>query len=108
MFPTAPRQMTREDTDTGRKSPATESARDPPQSEIERLEEAFVMLKSATGVSKTEDVLNRFLAQRTTKEKLKKMRTTTEAEKVQLEKRRQQLTAEMEMLKFAETKDADQ
>ncbi|XP_032452805.1 coiled-coil domain-containing protein 151 [Nasonia vitripennis] len=82
--------------------------KDVPQAEVDRLEEVFVKLRNATGVSRTEDVLNRFLAQRATKEKLKKMQTATEEEKMLLEKKRQQLTAEIEMQKFSETKDADQ
>ncbi|CAB0039612.1 unnamed protein product [Trichogramma brassicae] len=113
IFLAAQRQIVRgDDLDTGRKSPALGSARGtgtaPPQSEIDRLEEIFVKLRNATGVSQTSQVLDRFLAQRATREKLKRMQTSTEAEKVQLEKHRQQLTAEIEMLKFAETKDADQ
>lgn len=79
-----------------------------PKNEMTRLEEEFSKLRTATGVTKTEDVLDRFLGQRATKEKLQKMRTTTEKEKVILEKQRQQLTAEIEMLRFSETKDADQ
>uniref|UniRef100_A0ABD2WWG7 Uncharacterized protein n=1 Tax=Trichogramma kaykai TaxID=54128 RepID=A0ABD2WWG7_9HYME len=113
IFPAAQRQIVRgDDLDTGRKSRTLGSARGtgtaPPQSEIDRLEEIFVKLRNATGVSQTSQVLDRFLAQRATREKLKRMQTSTEAEKVQLEKHRQQLTAEIEMLKFAETKDADQ
>ena len=110
MFP-ASRPLPRDDLDAGRGKSTTDSpssAKDVPQSEVDRLEETFVKLRNATGVSRTEDVLNRFLAQRATKEKLKKMRTATEEEKMLLEKTRQQLTAEIEMQKFSETKDADQ
>ncbi|KAK0171981.1 hypothetical protein PV328_005364 [Microctonus aethiopoides] len=76
--------------------------------EMTYLGEAFTKLRSATGVTRNEEVLDRFLGQRATKEKLQKMRTTMEEDKINLEKRRQQLTAEIEMQKFSETKDADQ
>lgn len=72
------------------------------------LENAFIKLRVATGVTKSDDVLDRFLGQIATKEKLQKMRTTTEHDKILLEKQRQQLNAEIEMLKFSETKNADQ
>ncbi|KAF7997249.1 hypothetical protein HCN44_005526 [Aphidius gifuensis] len=72
------------------------------------LEDAFIKLRIATGVTKTDDVLDRFLGQLATKEKLQKMRTTTEDEKMLLEKQRQKLNAEIEMLKFSETKNADE
>ncbi|XP_023248283.1 coiled-coil domain-containing protein 151 [Copidosoma floridanum] len=106
MFSTTRTNAPRDDDDYAPDSP--ESARDVPRSEIDRLEEVFVKLRNATGVSKTEEVLDRFLAQKATREKLKKMQAVTEEEKMRLEKQRQQLTAEIEMQKFSETKDADQ
>lgn len=107
MFTAHQRQLPRGDLDSSRKSAPSEP-KDVTQSEVDRLEEAFAKLRNATGVSRTEDVLDRFLAQRSTKEKLKRMQVATEEEKMGLEKRRQQLTAEIEMQKFSETKDADQ
>ncbi|KYM93293.1 hypothetical protein ALC53_00230 [Atta colombica] len=76
--------------------------------ELARLEETFTKLQNATGVSRSEEVLNRFLGQKATKESLQKMRTATEQEKMVLEKRRQELNAEIEMRKFSETKSAEQ
>ena len=76
--------------------------------ELARLEEAFTKLQNATGVSRSEEVLNRFLGQKATKESLQKMRTATEQEKMVLEKRRQELNAEIEMRKFSETRSAEQ
>ncbi|XP_011066927.1 PREDICTED: kinectin-like [Acromyrmex echinatior] len=76
--------------------------------ELARLEEAFAKLQNATGVSRSEEVLNRFLGQKATKESLQKMRTATEQEKMVLEKRRQELNVEIEMRKFSETKTAEQ
>lgn len=102
----------RDEPDSGRKTPVFEgsdsSKHDVPQNEVDQLEEVFVKLRNVTGVSRTEEVLDRFLAQRATKEKLKKMQATTEEQKMAMEKKRQQLTTEIEMQKFAETKDADQ
>ncbi|XP_034948178.1 golgin subfamily A member 6-like protein 6 [Chelonus insularis] len=79
-----------------------------PKDEMTFLEESFAKLRGATGVTKTEEVLDRFLSQKSTKDKLQKMRTNMEEEKMNLEKRRQQLTGEIELQKFSETKDADQ
>lgn len=76
--------------------------------ELVRLKEAFVKLRSATGVSKSEEVLNRFLGQQATKESLEKMRAATEQEKMILEKKRLELSTEIEMRKFSETKNAEQ
>ncbi|XP_074112332.1 outer dynein arm-docking complex subunit 3-like [Cotesia typhae] len=86
----------------------SEEADDKPVDEMTRLQEAFTKLRSATGVTKNEQVLDRFLSQRATKDKLQKMRVTMEEDKISLEKRRQQFTTEIEMKKFSETKDADQ
>lgn len=108
IFPTT-RPLPREDFDIEPKFLAEDSeSKEMPNGEVADLEEAFVKLRSVTGVSRTEDVLNRFLAQRATKERLQKMQTAAEEEKMALEKKRQQLTAEIEMQKFSETKDADQ
>lgn len=76
--------------------------------ELARLEDAFAKLRSATGVSKSEEVLNRFLGQQATKESLQKMRTATEQEKMVLEKKRQELNIEIETRKFSETKSSEQ
>ncbi|XP_032691100.1 protein Hook homolog 3 isoform X2 [Odontomachus brunneus] len=76
--------------------------------ELTWLEEAFAKLRNATGVSRSEEVLNRFLGQQATKDSLQKMRTATEQEKMVLERKRQELSAEIEMRKFSETKSAEQ
>ncbi|EZA59820.1 hypothetical protein X777_14392 [Ooceraea biroi] len=76
--------------------------------ELARLEDAFVKLQNATGVSRSEEVLGRFLSQQSTKDSLQKMRAATEQEKMVLEKKRQELTAEIETRKFSETKSAEQ
>lgn len=81
---------------------------DASKDEVTRLEETFAKLRSATGVSRTEDVLNRFLGQRATKDNLQKMRVATEEEKTKLEKQRQRLVDEMETRKFSETRNAEQ
>lgn len=79
-----------------------------PQNKVAELEEIFMKLRNATGVTKTENVLQRFLNQKATKERLKVMQESAEKEKMELEKTRQQLTAEIEMRKFSESKDANQ
>jgi len=76
--------------------------------ELARLEDAFVKLRNVTGVSKSEDVVDRFLAQRATKESLQKMRAATEQEKMLLEKKRQELSAEIETREFSETRSSEQ
>lgn len=76
--------------------------------ELTRLEEAFAKLRNVTGVSMSEDILNRFLGQRTTKENLQKMRTDMEDEKMDLDRKRQELLSEIETRKFTETKNAEE
>lgn len=76
--------------------------------ELARLEETFAKLRNATGVSRSEEVLNRFLGQQATKDSLQKMRAVAEQEKMVLEKKRQELSAEIETRKFSETKSAEQ
>ncbi|XP_043276162.1 uncharacterized protein [Venturia canescens] len=110
IFP-ASRQLPREDFEASGETATTkvdENGDCAAKDEVTRLEEAFVKLRSATGVTRTEDVLDRFLSQRETKEKLQKMRTVTENEKMNLERKRQKLTAEIESQKFSETKNADE
>ncbi|XP_076627774.1 coiled-coil domain containing protein 151 [Colletes latitarsis] len=97
----------RDDFDTRGKS-RVQTTEDITKDEVTRLEEAFAKLRSATGVSRSEDVLNRFLGQRATKNNLQKMRVATEQEKMTLEKQRQEYIAEMETRKFSETKNAEQ
>ncbi|XP_033300953.1 coiled-coil domain-containing protein 151-like [Bombus bifarius] len=97
----------RDDFDTRGES-HVQHAEDITKDEVTRLEETFAKLRSATGVSRSEDVVNRFLGQRATKDNLQKMRLATEQEKMALEKQRLQLIDEMEMRKFSETKDAEQ
>lgn len=107
MFSTT-RPFTKDDLDTDREKGDEEESSNPPKTEIENLEETFVKLRNVTGVSKAEDVLGRFLGQNATKEKLKKMQTIAEEDKMILEKQRQQLTTEIEVMKFSETKESDQ
>lgn len=76
--------------------------------EMTRLEEAFTKLRNATGVSRNEEVLNRFLGQRSTQERLQKMKMTIEQEKMILDAKRQEYTTEIEMQKFSETKNANE
>ncbi|CAD1470016.1 unnamed protein product, partial [Heterotrigona itama] len=99
----------RDDFDTRGKSVHVQFTEDMvSKDEVTRLEETFAKLRSATGVSRSEDVLNRFLGQRATNDNLQKMRVATEQEKMALEKQRLQLIDEMETRKFSETKDAEQ
>lgn len=98
----------RDDFDSRGKSYGAQGTEETSKDEVTRLEETFAKLRSATGVSRTEDVLNRFLGQRATKDNLQKMRVATEQEKMKLEKQRQRLVDEMETRKFSETRNAEQ
>lgn len=97
----------RDDFNTRGKS-HVQSTEDITKDEVTRLEQAFAKLCNATGVSRTEGVLNRFLGQRATKDNLQKMRVAAEQEKMALGKQRQELLAEMETKKFSETKNAEE
>lgn len=97
----------RDDFETRGKS-RVQAQEDMIKDELTRLEEAFAKLRNATGVSRSEEVLNRFLGQQATKDSLQKMRAAAEQEKMVLERRRQELSAEIETRKFSETKSAEQ
>ncbi|XP_034233396.1 coiled-coil domain-containing protein 151 [Thrips palmi] len=70
-------------------------------------ENAFLKLKEATGVTETEEVLQRFLGQKETKSRLTYLRKVTEDEKRKLEKRKEVMMAQLEAFKFAEVKDKE-
>nr|CAD7460266.1 unnamed protein product [Timema tahoe] len=72
------------------------------------LESAFMMLKEATGETETEQVLQRFILQRQTQTRLSYLKNITEEEKMELEKRKEYMMADLEAFKFAEVKDKEQ
>ncbi|XP_063235839.1 outer dynein arm-docking complex subunit 3 isoform X2 [Bacillus rossius redtenbacheri] len=74
----------------------------------DELENAFILLKEATGETETEQVLRRFLSQRETHTRLSYLKNITEQEKLRLEKRREYMMADLEAFKFAEVKDKEQ
>ncbi|XP_057325847.1 calponin homology domain-containing protein DDB_G0272472 [Microplitis mediator] len=108
IFPNTRLPAREDDFEAEKRQQESEEVDDKPVDEMTHLQEAFTKLRSATGVTKNEQVLDRFLSQRATKDKLQKMRTSMEEDKISLEKRRQQFTTEIELQKFSETKDADQ
>lgn len=108
IFPNTRLPARQDDFEAEKRQDDSEEVDDKPVDEMTHLQEAFTKLRSATGVTKNEQVLDRFLSQRATKDKLQKMRTSMEEDKISLEKRRQQFTTEIELQKFSETKDADQ
>ncbi|XP_063907238.1 uveal autoantigen with coiled-coil domains and ankyrin repeats [Zophobas morio] len=76
----------------------------PPENVLSR---AFEVLKQATGASSTEQVLQKFSAQRDTLERLIMLREKAEEEKMTLEKELEDLTSELEFYKYAEVKDSE-
>lgn len=98
----------RDDSETRGGKSRMQAQEDMIKDELTRLEEAFAKLRNATGVSKSEEVLDQFLSQQATKDSLQKMRAVTEGEKMMLERKRQELSTEIETRKFSETKSAEQ
>ncbi|KAL1449806.1 hypothetical protein WDU94_002280 [Cyamophila willieti] len=74
----------------------------------EYLENTFTKLKEATGVTHSEEVLQRYLSQKDTKERLQYLKDSTEQEKQTLEHSREMMAAELEVFKFVEVKDKEQ
>ncbi|KAB0801892.1 hypothetical protein PPYR_04531 [Photinus pyralis] len=68
----------------------------------------FESLKQGTGATTTEEVLERFRAQRETDSRLNNLRNNSEIEKRHLEKTQEVLNFELEQHKYAETRDEEQ
>ncbi|CAG9783279.1 unnamed protein product [Diatraea saccharalis] len=73
-----------------------------------QMEEIFQRLMKLTGVTDTEEVFDRFRAQRETSKRLGYLQKTTEEEKLDLESTQTSLMAELEAFKFASVKDKDE
>ncbi|KAK9679861.1 hypothetical protein QE152_g39660 [Popillia japonica] len=80
----------------------------PPLCPKEELNQAFETLKDATGGNTIDEVLERFTAQKETTGRLSQLRVSGEEHKVKLEKKFDNLSAQLESLKFAEVKDAEE
>lgn len=65
-------------------------------------------MQNAAEVTEKKDVLNQFFKQRSLKQKLQNIRSETEREKISLENKRQVLSTEVEVKKFAEAEDTNQ
>ncbi|KAK3923535.1 Coiled-coil domain-containing protein 151 [Frankliniella fusca] len=105
IFPTGRPVIQREDSHGTPDS--AQVAEDDCTRKTEFYENAFLKLKEATGVSETEEVLQRFLGQKETKSRLTYLRKNTEDEKKKLEKRKEVMLAQLEAFKFAEVKDKE-
>ncbi|KRT80985.1 hypothetical protein AMK59_5436, partial [Oryctes borbonicus] len=77
-----------------------------PTSPKEELDQTFETLKEATGGNTIDEVLERFVTQKESTNRLSQLRVSGEEQKVKLEKKMDNLTAQLESLKFAEVKDA--
>ncbi|XP_043476101.1 uncharacterized protein LOC122507452 [Leptopilina heterotoma] len=73
-----------------------------------KLRKAIVNLQNAAEVTEKKDVLNQFFKQRSLKQKLQNIRSETEGEKILLENKRQVLSTEVEIKKFADAEDTNQ
>ncbi|RVE55179.1 hypothetical protein evm_000077 [Chilo suppressalis] len=73
-----------------------------------QMEEIFQRLMKLTGVTDTEEVFDRFRAQRETSKRLSFLQNSTEQEKLDLESSQAALMAELEAFKFASVKDKDE
>ncbi|KAJ1523499.1 hypothetical protein ONE63_001351 [Megalurothrips usitatus] len=105
IFPTGRPVIQREDSQGTPDSGQT--ADDDCARKTEFYESAFLKLKEATGVTETDEVLQRFLGQKETKSRLTYLRKVTEDEKRKLEKRKEVMMAQLEAFKFAEVKDKE-
>ncbi|XP_039289350.1 coiled-coil domain-containing protein 151 [Nilaparvata lugens] len=94
--------------DSANSTDLNQATADEALSATEQLDKAFATLRDATGVTATEDVLDRFFSQQETRTRLTFLKTSTEEEKKDLEKRRDMMMAELEAYKFAQVKDKEQ
>lgn len=81
-----------------------ESAKGPSDLVIE-LEARMKILMQTTGGTSPGDLLERFAAQKEAMQRLNYLRTVTESEKRHLEIERDELTSQLEQLKFSDTKE---
>lgn len=80
---------------------------DVPQPPEEVLEQAFEVLKKATGATNADEVLEKFSAQKDTFNRLVLLRQEAEDQKKKLEKDLEQLNTKLEYYKYAEAKETE-
>lgn len=86
---------------TGKASPLSAK----PNNVANQLETTLKLLMQVTGATSPLDVLTRFNAQKEAATRLNYLRTVTESEKRQLEVQRDELTDQLESLRFSDTKE---
>ncbi|XP_030756347.1 uncharacterized protein LOC115882426 [Sitophilus oryzae] len=79
----------------------------PLQHPVEAIAQEFEQLKKATGGSTSQEVLERFQAQRDTQERLNELRQKSENEKKTMEKTVETLKNKLEGYKYSEVKEAE-
>lgn len=84
--------------------PTPESAKEPTDY-VNELESRLKTLMQITGATSPVDLLNRFTSQKEAMQRLNYLRTVTEGEKRQLELDRDELSSQLEQLKFSDTKE---
>lgn len=72
---------------------------------VHELEGELKVLMSTTGATSPMDLLERFTSQKEAMQRLNYLRTVTESEKRHLELRRDDLSVNLEELKFSDTKE---
>lgn len=76
-----------------------------PSDLVNELETRLKLLMQTTGATSPTDLLNRFTAQKEAMQRLNYLRTVTESEKRHLEIERDELSSQLERLKFSDTKE---
>lgn len=87
---------------TGKATPDSTKA---PSDFVNELEFRLKILMQTTGATSPTDLLERFTAQKEAMQRLNYLRTVTESEKRHLEIERDELTSQLEQLKFSDTKE---
>lgn len=72
---------------------------------VKELESRLKELMQTTGATSPQDLLARFTTQKEAMQRLNYLRTVTESEKRHLEIERDELTSQLEQLKFSDTKE---
>ena len=71
------------------------------------MEANFKKLMVATGVTVSNELVDRFLAQREASARLTYLRNVTEHEKKRLESQREQMTQQLDVFKFSDNRESE-
>uniref|UniRef100_A0AAR5PMT6 Uncharacterized protein n=1 Tax=Dendroctonus ponderosae TaxID=77166 RepID=A0AAR5PMT6_DENPD len=91
----------------GAEADVEEEKSETPPHPVELKSQEFELLKRATGGTSTQEVLDKFQAQKQTQNRLNELRNKSEKDKRMIEKQIESLRAKLDEYKYSESRDAD-